>query len=110
MSDNARKGLGEQVGEKVTPQSQKSYTQVASENISGAADKVAGAVQPEGDKSATQKLGDSTRSNADSAQNGGQSYLDSAKETVGNAGQSVADTLIGTTDAAKDKTEEAKRS
>ena len=46
MSDTMRKGLGEQVGEKVTPQSQKSTGQVASENVSGLGDKVASAVQP----------------------------------------------------------------
>ena len=45
-SHTRRKGLGDQVAEKATPQSQKTYTQVASENVSGAYDKVAGAVQP----------------------------------------------------------------
>jgi hypothetical protein len=34
------------VQEKVTPDSQKSYAEKASENISGTYDKVAGAVQP----------------------------------------------------------------
>ncbi len=46
MSDSLRKGLGEQVGEKVTPDSSKSTTQKASENITGLGDKVASAVQP----------------------------------------------------------------
>lgn len=41
-----RKGLGEQVQEKVTPQSQKSTGQVIGENLTGAGDKLAGAVQP----------------------------------------------------------------
>ncbi|TVY13096.1 12 kDa heat shock protein [Lachnellula arida] len=89
MSDNMRKGLGEQVGEKVTPQSQKSNTQVASEKASGLGDKVAGAVQPNDDKSATQKAGDSTRSGA----NEGGSYLDSAKDSL----SSAADTVTGKT-------------
>ncbi|EHL00747.1 putative chaperone/heat shock protein Hsp12 [Glarea lozoyensis ATCC 20868] len=98
MSDNLRKGLGDQVSEKATPQSQKSYTQVAGENLSGAADKVAGAVQPEGDKSTTQKLGDSTRSGADKGQNQGSGLLDQAKEGLNNA----ANTISGkTSDASK---------
>jgi hypothetical protein len=41
-----RKDLGEQVQEKVTPDSQKSYTEKAGENISGTYDKAAGALQP----------------------------------------------------------------
>jgi len=95
MSDNLRKGLGEQVGEKVTPDSQKSYGQIAQEKVTGAADQVAGAIQPEGEKSTTQKLGDATRGNTNSAEGGAQSYLDTAKQYVGNAAQTVADTLIG---------------
>ncbi|TVY32380.1 12 kDa heat shock protein [Lachnellula subtilissima] len=89
MSDSMRKGLGEQVGEKVTPQSQKSNTQVAGEKASGLGDKVAGAVQPSEDKSATQAAGDKTRSGA----NEGDSYLDSAKNTLSGA----ADTVTGKT-------------
>lgn len=77
----------------MTPQSQKSYTQVAGENISGAADKVFGAVQPSEDKSTSQKMGDSTRGTADDAQSNGSSYLDSAKQTVGDAGNYVSDTF-----------------
>ena len=46
LTSDRRKGLGEQIGEKAKPESQKPYTEVASENLSGAADKIAGAVQP----------------------------------------------------------------
>lgn len=46
MSDSLRKGVGEQVSEKVTPDSQKSTTTKIGENVSGGADKIAGAVQP----------------------------------------------------------------
>ncbi|CAG8959280.1 hypothetical protein HYFRA_00013050 [Hymenoscyphus fraxineus] len=98
MSDTLRKGLGDQAAEKVTPQSQKSNTQVAGEYISGAADKVTGAVQPNDTKSTTQKLGDSTRSGADKGQNEGSSYLSSAKDGLTNA----ANTISGkTSDATK---------
>ncbi|TVY47219.1 12 kDa heat shock protein [Lachnellula occidentalis] len=89
MSDSMRKGLGDQLGEKAKPQSQKSNTEVAGEKASGLGDKVAGAVQPNEDKSATQKAGDSTRSGA----NEGESYIDSAKNMASNA----ADTVTGKT-------------
>jgi hypothetical protein len=110
----SRKGLGEQVSEKVTPDSQKSTTQKASEGVSGLGDRVAGAVQPgtfylhpslhssstntfiiEGNKSATQKLGDSTRSGGDDASAQGKGVLAQAQETLGNAAQSVQDAVSG---------------
>lgn len=95
MSDNLRKGLGEQASEKITPDSQKSTTQKASENVSGFGDKVAGAVQPEGNKSATQKAGDATRSGGDSAQDQGKGVLGSVQDSLSSAGQTVSDTLSG---------------
>ncbi|ORY00373.1 heat shock protein 9/12-domain-containing protein [Clohesyomyces aquaticus] len=97
MSDLGRKGLGDQAKEKVTPDSQKSTLDQAKEGASGVYDRAAGAVQPEGNKSATQKLGDSTRSGGDKASNEGGGVLASAQETVGNAAQSVSDTLSGAT-------------
>ncbi|RDL36485.1 uncharacterized protein BP5553_05837 [Venustampulla echinocandica] len=124
MSDSLRKGLGDQVSEKITPDSRKSYAQQASENLSSTADKVAGTVQPstppsspfrtitliilqnlprnfdanktiptDSQKSTTQNLADSTRSNAGTAQNQGSSYLDSAKQTLGNAANTASETL-----------------
>lgn len=112
---NRRKGFGEQVQEKVTPDSQKSYTQKASENISGTYDKVAGAVQPgklplaaclssicsltnfiESEKSTTQKVGDSTRSGTDQAQTDGKGMMQSAQETVGNLAGAAADNVKAT--------------
>ena len=97
MSDLGRKGLGEQAQEKLTPQSQKSTTDKATENVSGIGDKIAGSVQPEGNKSATQKLGDSTRSGGDSAQKEGGGLLDSASQGLSNAGQSISDTFNSAT-------------
>lgn len=46
LTNHSRKDLTSQISDKVTPDSQKSYTEKASENASGAYDKVAGAVQP----------------------------------------------------------------
>jgi hypothetical protein len=106
MSDIGRKGLGDQVQEKVTPDSQKSTLDQAKESASGAYDRVAGAAQPgkfhltsspstlhyhilskhiltirtEQDKSATQKLGDSTRSGGDQ----GKGMMESAKDSISN--------------------------
>ncbi|KAH6710879.1 putative 12 kDa heat shock protein [Leptodontidium sp. 2 PMI_412] len=82
MSDLGRKGLGEQVQEKVTPQSQKSTGQVIGENLTGAGDKLAGAVQPSSEKSTTQKAGDTIRGNTDSAENQGGGILENVQKTV----------------------------
>ncbi|KAL5114092.1 hypothetical protein ACEQ8H_008024 [Pleosporales sp. CAS-2024a] len=101
MSDSLRKGLGDQVSEKITPDSQKSTGQKASENVTGFGDKIAGSLQPEGGKSATQKLGDATRSGGDDAQNQGKGFLDSASEGLSNAGQSISDTFNSATGAKK---------
>ncbi|KAH8684838.1 putative 12 kDa heat shock protein [Tricladium varicosporioides] len=89
MSDIGRKGLGEQVSEKVTPQSQKSTFQVASENVTGVGDKIMGAVQPSGNKSTTQKVGDSAHSNSDDVQSKGKGILGSVKNTVSSAAGTV---------------------
>ena len=97
MSDLGRKGLGDQAKEKITPDSQKSTTDKATENVSGLGDKIASSVQPEGNKSATQKLGDSTRSGGDSAQNQGSGILDSAQKGLSDAGQAVTDTFNSAT-------------
>ena len=93
MSDLGRKGLGDQAAEKLTPDSQKSTGQKASENVTGLGDKVASAVQPEGQKSTGQKVGDSVRSGGDNAQNQGSGILDQAQQGLSNAGQAVTDTF-----------------
>lgn len=123
MSDNLRKGVGEQVSEKVTPDSQKSTTTKIGESISGGADKAAGAVQPcmlslpvypqsylsphlqlhtiqytnsyftADSKSTTQGLTDKTRGGADDAQSEGKGILGSVSDTAGNAANTVSDTL-----------------
>ena len=46
LTNHSRKGLGDQVQEKVTPDSQKSTLDKASETASGAYDRAASAVQP----------------------------------------------------------------
>ncbi|KAF7898533.1 hypothetical protein EAF00_004979 [Botryotinia globosa] len=93
MSDSLRKGVGEQVSEKVTPDSQKSTTTKIGENISGGVDKAAGAAQPSDSKSTTQELSDKTRSGADDAQSEGKGILGSVTDTAGDAANTVSDTL-----------------
>ncbi|KAF3008665.1 hypothetical protein E8E13_008977 [Curvularia kusanoi] len=95
MSDNLRKGLGEQASEKLTPDSQKSTTDKIGENVSGAGDRIAGAVQPEGQKSTTQKVGDSVRGGSDNAQNQGEGVLKQAQDGLSNAASSVQNALGG---------------
>ena len=46
MSDTGRKGVGEQISEGITPDSQKSTLDKASESVTDAGDKVAASVQP----------------------------------------------------------------
>lgn len=66
--DAMRKGMGEQAQEKLTPDSQKSTLDKASETATGLGDKAAASVQPSDTKSTTQKAGDSVRGGADDAQ------------------------------------------
>lgn len=57
----------------------------------------AGAVQPDDTKSTTQKASDSVRGGSDDASQQSKGVLQSAQETIGNAAQSLSDTLSGNT-------------
>ena len=96
MSDNLRKGLGDQASEKITPDSQKSTTTKIGENLSGGADKAASAIQPSDSKSTTQHFADQTRGGADDAQSEGKGILGSVSDTAADAAQTVTDTLSNT--------------
>ncbi|CAF9940880.1 MAG: hypothetical protein ALECFALPRED_008891 [Alectoria fallacina] len=87
MSDLGRKDFGDKAEEKLTPDSQKSLLDKTKEGLTGAGDKVAGSVQPSDEKSVTQKLSDST-----STKPGEESYLDTAKKTLGEAVEYVEKT------------------
>ncbi|KAF1929221.1 uncharacterized protein M421DRAFT_419741 [Didymella exigua CBS 183.55] len=95
MSDNLRKGLGEQASEKMTPDSQKSTLDKVGENVSGAGDRIAGAVQPEGQKSTGQKVGDTVRGGSDDASQQGEGVLKQAQDGLSNAASSVQNALGG---------------
>ncbi|KAH7064928.1 heat shock protein 9/12-domain-containing protein [Macrophomina phaseolina] len=95
MSDQGRKSVLDQAQEKVTPDSQKSTLDKAGESLSGTYDRAAGALQPDDQKSATQKASDSLRGGSDDASKQSKGVLQSAQETVGNAAQSLSDTISG---------------
>lgn len=58
MSDQGRKNFTDKVSESVTPDSQKSTWDKATETATDAYDKVAKTVQPEEEKGIFQKIGD----------------------------------------------------
>ncbi|CAF9911372.1 hypothetical protein IMSHALPRED_010010 [Imshaugia aleurites] len=87
MSDLGRKDFSDKAEEKLTPDSQKSLFDKTKEGVTDAGDKVAGSVQPSDDKSISQTLSDST-----STKPGEESYLDTAKKTLGDAVEYVEKT------------------
>ncbi|KAI4163550.1 MAG: hypothetical protein LQ342_002822 [Letrouitia transgressa] len=93
MSDDLRKGVGDQVQEKLTPDSQKSTTEQATEKATTAGDKVAGSLQPGDSKSTAQKLSDESRSGFDSAQDTAKSYGNQASEFASNAQSKISENL-----------------
>lgn len=56
-----------QAKETVTPDSQKSTLDKASETVTGKADNLAGSLQPQEEKSTAQKIGDSTKDTSNQA-------------------------------------------
>ncbi|KAL9133239.1 MAG: hypothetical protein Q9175_005581 [Cornicularia normoerica] len=90
MADLGRKDFSDKAEETLKPDSQKSLFDKTKESVTDAGDKVAGNVQPGDNKSITQKLSDST-----STKPGEESYLDTAKKTLGDAVQYVEQTAEG---------------
>ncbi|GAB5588374.1 lipid-binding protein hsp12 [Umbelopsis nana] len=82
MADEGRKGFTQQVKETAKPESQKSYTEQAGEQLSSGVDRTKGAVMPESEKSAHQQAFDSTRGQKDDAKHG-DSLLDKTKDKLG---------------------------
>jgi len=89
MSDPGRKSVGDQFAEKITPESQKSTLDKASESASSTYDSVAGSLQPGDSKSTSQKLTDETSSAAGSAKEDGQSYMQQASDMAANVLESA---------------------
>ncbi|KAK4980905.1 hypothetical protein LTR66_000661 [Elasticomyces elasticus] len=95
MTDSGRKDMTDKVSDKMTPDSQKSTTEQAKDTASGMYDKAASAVQPESQKSTTQKASDTVSGKGGDAESQGKGMMANAQETLGNAAQSVSDTLSG---------------
>lgn len=84
MSDTGRKDFSDKAEEALKPDSQKSLFDKTKEGVTDTGDRVAGSLQPADDKSISQKLSDST-----STKPGEESYIDTAKKTIGDAVQYV---------------------
>ncbi|KAL8817188.1 MAG: hypothetical protein Q9223_003925 [Gallowayella weberi] len=93
MSDDLRKGVGSQVQEKLTPDSQKSTTEQGSEKLTSLGDKAAGSLQPDDSKSTSQEASDKARSGADDAQNTLKGLSGQAQNTFNDATNKVSENL-----------------
>lgn len=85
MSDTGRKDFSDKFAETVKPDSQKSTLEKAGESVSNTYDSVAGSVQPNSEKSVFQRGADDSKSAKNSAENNGESLIDSAKNLVNSA-------------------------
>ncbi|RUP19181.1 heat shock protein 9/12-domain-containing protein [Jimgerdemannia flammicorona] len=87
MSDYSRKDFTEQAKEKITPDTQKSYTQQAGEQFSGTTDRLKSAITPETQKSTGQSAFDTVSGEHDDAkthpQGEGKGLLKKTKDAVG---------------------------
>merc|ERR1712137_1452592 len=93
MSDALRQSTTDKAASAMKPDSQKSATEKAGDSIKNTADNVAGSVQPSGEKGVGQKASDTVSGTNNDASKQGQSVLDSASQTLGNAALSAQDTL-----------------
>ncbi|KAG2176732.1 hypothetical protein INT44_007396 [Umbelopsis vinacea] len=82
MADAGRKDFSQQAKESLKPDSQKTYTEQAGEQLSSGVDRVQGAVLPNSEKSAHQSAFDSARGTKDDAKHG-DGILDKAKDKLG---------------------------
>merc|ERR1712084_10507 len=85
MTDDNRKGLGDKIQEKATPQESKSTTDKVKEGVSNTADKAQRDVVPDDQKSSGQSAADKASRTADSRKDD-KSTMDKAKETLGMGG------------------------
>jgi len=95
MSDALRQSTTDKAASAIKPDSQKSATEKAGDSIKSTADNIAGSAQPSGEKGAGQKASDAVSGTNNDASKQGQSVIDQASETLGNAAASVQETLGG---------------
>merc|ERR1712099_155601 len=91
MTDDSRKGLGDKVQEKVTPQESKSTTDKVKEGVTNTADKAQRDAVPDDQKSSGQAAADKASRTADSHKDD-KSMMDKAKETLGMGGNNKRST------------------
>merc|ERR1711979_79111 len=85
MTEDSRKGLGDKVQEKVTPQESKSTTDKVKEGVTNPADKAQRDVVPDDQKSSGQAAADKASRTTD-AHKDDKSMMDKAKDTLGMGG------------------------
>ncbi|KAH9819370.1 chaperone/heat shock protein [Teratosphaeria destructans] len=88
MTDAGRKDISDKIGDKITPDSQKSTIDKAGDALSGVGDKAQRDLIPDSQKSGTQSTMDKMSREKDHQQHahgssGGDSLLDKAKHAVG---------------------------
>lgn len=105
MADAGRKDFSTKLGEKVTPDSQKTTYDKAKEGLTDAYDKAASAVTPEDGKSFSQQVGDSVQQGHDDAQKSwgesAQEVLENSKKAVSDAAEYVSSVVTGATEGAE---------
>ncbi|KAL1924895.1 uncharacterized protein VTP21DRAFT_4549 [Calcarisporiella thermophila] len=82
-ADTGRKDFTTRAKEAVKPDSQKSTTERASENISGGADRLASRIVPDSQKSTGQQVADTGRGAHDQTHDQGKGIMDKAKDALG---------------------------
>lgn len=119
MSDAGRKSFTDKVSETVTPDSQKSTLQKASETVTDTVDGFVGKNTPDSQKSLGQTVADNAKQGHDDAKEAvnknehtlaetASEYVEAAKEQVANAAQYVSSVVTGATEGAKTGAEEKK--
>jgi hypothetical protein len=86
MSDIGRQSLGDKVGAAVKPDTHKTTSEHVGDKAQGKLDNFAGSMQPQGEKSYTQKASDSltgTRAQDGHVTNNNSSLMDKAKHALG---------------------------
>lgn len=119
MSDAGRKSFTDKVSETVTPDSQKSTFEKASESVTNTVDGFVGKNTPDSQKSFGQTVADNAKQGHDDAKDAvnkneatfaetASEYVEAAKEQVANAAQYVSSVVTGATEGAKTASEEKK--
>ncbi|KZV86580.1 hypothetical protein EXIGLDRAFT_680817 [Exidia glandulosa HHB12029] len=83
MTDHGRQSFTDKVSASVKPDSQKTTGEHMGDKFHGKMDNAAGSLQPQGEKSYTQKASDTVTGGHGGATNNNSSLLDKAKHALG---------------------------